>query len=230
MLKSFPRRLNAGAGRFVRAAGRGGTTGDELHRRAAHALRKIGRQYFVEVPMFCPQCGHRQVSHDTRFCPRCGLPLGLVTDLVINSDEQLRREKRELTGIGLMVATVLMLLNFVIVFGVVTLPHLASPVFLWVWLSFVISSLAVGGFGLANLIRGGFFRRLKEREARLRLMQVETERRMLPEGAAGASVDAEAAPRLGEPVSVTETTTRELEAIPRQQTKLPARENPDTEI
>lgn len=35
---------------------------------------------------------------------------------------------------------------------------------------------------------------------------------MLPEEAKSASIDAEAMPRLVEPVSVTETTTRELEA------------------
>src|ERR1041384_4014479 len=108
--------------------------------------------------MFCPQCGHQQFSNETRFCSRCGLALGLVTDLLGNGDNQLQREKRELTGIGLMMATVLMLLNFIIVFGATVLPHLANPVFLWVWLSFVVSSLVIGGFGLANLIRGGFFK------------------------------------------------------------------------
>ena len=162
--------------------------------------------------MFCPQCGHRQVSDETRFCSRCGLPLNLVTELLANSPGQLRREKRELTGIGLMMATVLMLLNFVIVFGAVTLPHLANPVFFWIWLFFVASALAVAGFGLANLIRGGFFKRLKEREARLHL-EAERQRPALPpeEESAGA----EPAPLLAEPPSVTETTTRELEPIPR---------------
>ncbi|HVG28392.1 MAG TPA: zinc ribbon domain-containing protein [Pyrinomonadaceae bacterium] len=162
--------------------------------------------------MFCPQCGHRQVSDDMRFCARCGLPLGLVTDLLTNSDNQLRREKREITGIGLMMATVLMLTNFIIVFGAVTLPHLANPVFLWIWVSFVIGALTVGGVGLANLIRGGFFKKLKERESRLHLMK---ERQMLPGGVKGVGFDVEAMPRLVEPVSVTETTTRELGTIQR---------------
>jgi hypothetical protein len=171
--------------------------------------------------MFCPQCGHQQVSNDTRFCSRCGLPLGLVTDLLVNSGNQLRREKREITGISLMMATVLMLMNFIIVFGVVTLPHLANPVFLWIWLFFVISSLAVGGVGLANLIRGGFFKKLKERESRLWLLKSEEGRQTLPEGAQGASVGAEAIPRLFEPTSVTETTTRELAAIPRADEREP---------
>lgn len=120
--------------------------------------------------MFCPQCGHQQLSTKTRFCSRCGLSLSMMTELLTNSDAQLQREKRELTGIGLMIATVLMLLNFFIVLGAVTLPHLSNPVFLWLWISFLLTSLVIGGFGLANLIRGGFFNKLKEREARLKLM------------------------------------------------------------
>jgi hypothetical protein len=130
--------------------------------------------------MYCPQCAHQQVSNQTRFCSRCGLMLGPVTDLLGNSSDQLQREKRELTGIGLMMAAVLMLVNFTIVFGAVTLPHLANPVFLWIWLGFVISSLIVGGCGLANLIRGGFFKRLKERESRLKLLKLEQKHQELP--------------------------------------------------
>jgi hypothetical protein len=155
------------------------------------------------------------VSDGTRFCSRCGLPLGLVTDLLADGGDQLRRERREITGIGLTMATVIMSLNFLIVFGVATLPHLTNPVFLWIWASFVVSALVVGGFGLANLIRGGFFKRLKERESRLHLMKVEQERQTLPEASEGAAIGAGPAARLAEPVSVTETTTRELEAIPR---------------
>lgn len=163
--------------------------------------------------MFCPQCGHRQVSDDVRFCSRCGLPLGLVTDLITDGDDQLRRERREMTGIGLMMATVLMLINFIIVFSAVTLPHLANPVFLWIWVSFVTGSLTVGGFGLANLIRGGFFKRLKERESRLHLLKG---RGTLPAGVGSASLDAEAMPLLVEPASVTEATTRGLGTITKQ--------------
>jgi hypothetical protein len=112
-------------------------------------------------------------------------------------------------------ATVLMLLNFVIVFGTVVLPHLANPVFLWIWLGFVLSSMTVGGIGLANLIRGGFFKKLKERESRLRLMKLEEERPALPETANTGSITTAAMPPLAAPLSVTETTTRELETIPK---------------
>ena len=157
--------------------------------------------------MYCPQCGHHQVSDDTRFCSRCGISLGLVTDLISNSAAQLQREKRELTGVGLMMGTVLMLLNFLLVFGLITLPHLANGVFLWIWLSFMLSSLVVGGFGLANLIRGDFFKRLKQREARLVLMKAKQDLKELSES--------ETTPLLNAPASVTETTTRELDPIPR---------------
>ena len=157
--------------------------------------------------MFCPRCGHEQVSNEMQFCSRCGLPLSLITGLITKSSDQLKREKRELTGISLMMATVLMLMNFIIVFGAVTLPHMANPVFLWIWLGFVVSSLIVGGSGLVNLIRGGFFTRLKDRESRLRLMKAAQEQQMLSEK---SSVEVRPSIMV-EPVSVTETTTRELE-------------------
>jgi len=165
--------------------------------------------------MFCPRCGHQQVSNEMRFCSRCGLSLGLVTDLVANSSDQLKREKRELTGIALMMATVLMLVNFIIVFGAVTLPYLASPAFLWVWVAFVLSSLIVGGWGLANLIRGGFFKRLSERELRLKLLKSEQEHQKLPEKP-GMSFDSRSMLRTLDEVSVTETTTRDLQANTKQ--------------
>jgi hypothetical protein len=143
-----------------------------------------------------------------------------MTDLLGKDANQLKRQKREMLGIGFMMATVLMLLNFIIVFGLVTLPHLGSPpVFLWIWISFVLCSFVTGGLGLANLIRGGFFKKLKERDAVLRLMQAEQERQTLTEKAKRAAGE-EPLRRLVEPASVTESTTRELEAIPKPNKEL----------
>ncbi len=34
--------------------------------------------------MYCPRCGQEKNSGDLRFCSRCGLPLGLVTEIVAN--------------------------------------------------------------------------------------------------------------------------------------------------
>lgn len=156
--------------------------------------------------MFCPQCGHEQLSNDTRFCSRCGLTLGLVTDLLGSNQTQLQREKRELWGISLLLATILMLMNFFIVFGAITLPHLANGVFFWLWLAGTTTSLAIGGAGLVNLIRSGFFKRLKEREARLILMKSDKVTKL----------DSAATARLLAPNSVTESTTRELEEPAKQ--------------
>lgn len=32
--------------------------------------------------MHCPRCGQQQVSEDTRFCSRCGFPLGLISEIL----------------------------------------------------------------------------------------------------------------------------------------------------
>lgn len=32
--------------------------------------------------MHCPGCGQQQVSNETKFCSRCGLPLGLVSEVL----------------------------------------------------------------------------------------------------------------------------------------------------
>jgi hypothetical protein len=32
--------------------------------------------------MHCPDCGQKQVSEETRFCSRCGLPLQLISEVV----------------------------------------------------------------------------------------------------------------------------------------------------
>ena len=52
--------------------------------------------------MFCPQCGQSQVSQQTRFCSRCGLPLNLIAEVVANGGtlpvlEQLNQKQNGLT-------------------------------------------------------------------------------------------------------------------------------------
>jgi hypothetical protein len=32
--------------------------------------------------MHCPSCGQQQISNETKFCSRCGLPLGVVAEVV----------------------------------------------------------------------------------------------------------------------------------------------------
>jgi hypothetical protein len=38
--------------------------------------------------MYCPQCGQQQISGDTRFCSRCGFPLGGVLALLTSGGVQ----------------------------------------------------------------------------------------------------------------------------------------------
>jgi hypothetical protein len=128
--------------------------------------------------------------------------------LIGSSENQLQREKRELWGIELILATVLILMNLLIVFGSIALPHLANPVFFWVWLAGITGSLVISGIGITQLVRAGFFRRLKEREIRLRLMKSDKEQQMLSDENERAKVTTA---RLLAPDSITESTTRELE-------------------
>lgn len=32
--------------------------------------------------MYCPRCGQQQVTEETKFCSRCGFPLGLITEIL----------------------------------------------------------------------------------------------------------------------------------------------------
>lgn len=42
--------------------------------------------------MYCPKCGQQQISKAVRFCSRCGLPLGIVRELVANEGTLAIRE------------------------------------------------------------------------------------------------------------------------------------------
>ncbi len=52
--------------------------------------------------MYCPRCGEEQSSDNLRFCNRCGLPLGLVSEVLSNGGtlpqlEELSKNKKFLT-------------------------------------------------------------------------------------------------------------------------------------
>ena len=34
--------------------------------------------------MHCPSCGQQQVSNETKFCSRCGMPLGIVSEVLFH--------------------------------------------------------------------------------------------------------------------------------------------------
>ena len=35
--------------------------------------------------MYCPRCGQQQISNETKFCSRCGLQMGLVSEMIANN-------------------------------------------------------------------------------------------------------------------------------------------------
>lgn len=67
--------------------------------------------------MHCPRCGQQQVSEDTRFCSRCGFPLGLVSEILIHggvlpqlADLQAKKKKFWTRSNGLKIGLVWFLL------------------------------------------------------------------------------------------------------------------------
>ncbi|MCA1623759.1 MAG: hypothetical protein LC768_05805 [Acidobacteria bacterium] len=52
--------------------------------------------------MFCPRCIQEQISEETKFCSRCGLPLGLVAEILANGGflplpAETKKNKKRLT-------------------------------------------------------------------------------------------------------------------------------------
>ncbi len=51
--------------------------------------------------MHCPSCGQQQISNETKFCSRCGMPLGLVSEVVAHGGylpqlAELHKKKKKL--------------------------------------------------------------------------------------------------------------------------------------
>ena len=83
--------------------------------------------------MFCPNCGQRQVSNESRFCPACGFPLEAVGELLANGgrlhwrppqptgpQEMTPRQKGIRQGAMVMLTT-LLVVPFLAIFGVAML-------------------------------------------------------------------------------------------------------------
>lgn len=50
--------------------------------------------------MHCPSCGQQQISNETKFCSRCGMPLGIVAEVVAHGGylpqlAELNKKKRK---------------------------------------------------------------------------------------------------------------------------------------
>ncbi len=76
--------------------------------------------------MHCPRCGQLQVSEETKFCSRCGFPLGLVSELLTQGGflpqlADLHKDKKWLTRKNGLVFGLLWLIFFLplctIIFG-----------------------------------------------------------------------------------------------------------------
>lgn len=71
--------------------------------------------------MHCPRCGKQQVSGQLKFCPKCGLPMELVTEVVANGgslpqlEELLKRKSSFLTRRNGMVFSLLWFIFFILI-------------------------------------------------------------------------------------------------------------------
>ncbi len=86
--------------------------------------------------MYCPGCGQQQVSEETRFCSRCGLPLGLVAEILAYGGflpqlEELNKKKGKLlTRRNGLIFSLYWFIFFVLIFtpfwGIVDIDKLAG--------------------------------------------------------------------------------------------------------
>jgi hypothetical protein len=172
--------------------------------------------------MYCPQCG-TQTEQKTKFCKSCGLKLADHARLLEEpreaermTQEQWRREKRMMTGVTLMMVTAFNLIIFLTIFGSVMLSQLSGDDYLpglIQLLAFLLTSLALGAVGVANLISSGFFKNMRERQLRFELALLEQKRKALEEMNSFINQPVPDSPRMeteAETISVTEHTTREL--------------------
>lgn len=52
--------------------------------------------------MFCPRCSQEQISEETKFCSRCGFPLGLISEIIAHGGflpqlAETKKNKKRLT-------------------------------------------------------------------------------------------------------------------------------------
>jgi hypothetical protein len=160
--------------------------------------------------IYCPKCG-KQISETKRFCPGCGTRMDLVAELITAEDKSIQSIKQKVMGVTLVMTAGFLALLYLIIFGSVTLPHIKSTsVFLWIWLFFVIASIAIGSIGIVNLLRSGFFSELKKQDLQIQLEKMEQKRKGMKMSTVEGAARTEFLPNSAEPLSITEVTTREL--------------------
>jgi hypothetical protein len=165
--------------------------------------------------MFCPRCGHQQSSDKLRFCSGCGLPMDevsdalAVSDLSVNREAKLQREKHEVMGITLIFVGLLVSLVYLIVFGVMALVKNSDQSLIKLWITFLSIALILGGAGIFNLIRSGFFTRLDQRLNRV-LERTKKRQRAQQVPDTGKIIEEKNILHVPAVPSVTEVTTRNL--------------------
>jgi len=85
--------------------------------------------------MYCPRCSQEQVSEETKFCSRCGFPLGLISEILAHGGflpqlAELYKSKKWLTKKNGVVFSILWTIFFLLflasVFGIADVPELAG--------------------------------------------------------------------------------------------------------
>ncbi|MGI8788341.1 MAG: zinc ribbon domain-containing protein [Pyrinomonadaceae bacterium] len=85
--------------------------------------------------MYCPRCSQQQVSEETKFCSRCGFPLGLVSEILAHGGflpqlAELYKSKNWLTKRNGIVFSVFWFMFFVLImcpfFGILDIDKLAG--------------------------------------------------------------------------------------------------------
>jgi len=85
--------------------------------------------------MYCPRCGQQQVSEETKFCSRCGFPLGLISEILTHGGflpqlAELYKSKKWFTRKNGVVFSILWTIFFLLflasLFGIADIPELAG--------------------------------------------------------------------------------------------------------
>jgi len=71
--------------------------------------------------MYCPRCSQQQVSEETKFCSRCGFPLGLVSEILAHGGflpqlAELYKSKKIFTRRNGLIFSLFWFLVFVLIF------------------------------------------------------------------------------------------------------------------
>ncbi|MCI0524060.1 MAG: zinc ribbon domain-containing protein [Acidobacteria bacterium] len=172
--------------------------------------------------MFCPQCG-TQTEQQSKFCKSCGLKLTDHAQLIAASREpeigrmsrdEAKRQLRWLRGTRALAISTMLSPLLLMSFALAAAAR-GPEQEMFAGITFVLASISLcaGGWGLINLLRGGFFKTYRERRIRAEaalLAQPDSQ----PRGSFGLPPETNRLLNQVEAVSVTEPTTRELRGAP----------------